>query len=975
VAHLDDTTLALYVERQLSDHQLDELRNHIDSCGSCRELLVELAKSNKVLAEGSTHGPPAPPVRQLLHPGDRVGRYLVQDLVGSGAMGAVYAALDTELDRKVAIKLVHRSAAAFAARMRREAQALARVADRGVVAVHDVGTYNDKIYIAMELVTGGTFKTWLLQAPRTLPEILAVTLAVARGLAAAHEVGLVHRDVKADNILVDDHGVARIGDFGLAADVGERWAEGSGADPVSTELTASGTLLGTPAYMSPEQLAGHAATQRSDQFSFCVTVYEAVFGRRPYTGTTIDEIRRAMDAPLVMPPRAPAPVRKALARGLSIDPEHRFPSMRALTRALDLAPRRRRLYIAAAATAGLVAITASVAIARSTVETRANPCLDGERKLTGIWDTARKAELERTFLVTGAPFAADAWRGFSGALDRYAASWTAMHRSTCEATRVHGDQTEYVLDLRMWCLDDRLHDARVLTDSLRTATSASVSRAVTAADRLPTVDICADARALAQKLPPRDAAARANIDRVHGELAQVKTLWNLGQLEASHALVLEVSKAVATLDYPPLEAEIMLEQARITFIVDSDAKATEQLIERALWAADRGRDDYLRARAWNLLYFIVGAESQRFDEAAKIYEHASAALQRLEGAETLEAQLLGNHGQMLTLAGKFKEAATTLERSLALLEKTVGPDHIETGNALAALSDVYARLGDTERSLAFAQRAYDVHVRTLGKRHPETAKSLFSIAMALEDTAKYDEAAAKLEDVISTLEAALGKDHIDLGNALDELGIVRRKQHRLDDALALHRRALAIRESKLGDHTETAVSLDNVGIVLGMLGRHAEALPYHQRALAITEQVMGPDHVETATSRSYLANAYLGLGRTAEALAMFRAALVVTEKALGPEAADLGFFLAGIGQAQLDLKHPADAIAPFERALRLRGAEGDPMSTAEIQFGLARALWATKRDRTRARELAESALPHYKAANDPAVERWLAAPR
>ncbi|MBA3502654.1 MAG: tetratricopeptide repeat protein, partial [Deltaproteobacteria bacterium] len=731
----------------------------------------------------------------------------------------------------------------------------------------------------------------------------------------------------------------------------------------------------TPAYMAPELLAGGAATTRSDQFSYCVTVYEALFGKRPFVGETLGDLRRSMKAPLSMPdkPRVPATVRKALARGLAIEPERRFPSMLALVHALDLAPRRRRLYIAAATTAGLAAIITSVAVARSTVGA-AEPCLDGERKLAGVWDAARKAELERAFLATGAPFAADAWRGFASSLDRYAASWTAMHRSTCEATRVHGDQTEHVLDLRMWCLDDRLREARALTDGLRTATSKSVSRAITAADRLPTVDICADAQALAQKLPPRDAAARTDIDRVRADLAQVKTLWNLGQMEKSHALVLEVSKAVGTLDYPPLEADVMLEQARIGLIVEGDPKAAEQLIERALWAADRGRDDHLRARAWNLLYFIVGAEQQRFDDAAKIYEHASAALKRLAGAERLEAQLLGNHGQMLTLAGKFDEAAATLERSLALLEKTVGPDHIETGNALAALADVYARLGQTDKSLAHAQRAHDVHVRTLGKRHPETAKSLFSIAMALEDQAKYDEAAVKLIDVISTLETALGKDHIDLGNAVDELGIVRRKQHRLDDALALHQRALALREAKLGDHNETAVSLDNVGTVLGLLERHAEALPYHERAFAITEKVMGADHIETATSRGYLANAYLGLGRSGEALPMFRAALVVSEKALGPEASDLAFFLAGIGHAYLDLKKPVDAIAPLERALRLRGTEGDPMSTAEIQFGLARALWASKRDRARARSLAEAALPHYKAAGNPEVERWLASP-
>ena len=976
VAHPDDTTIALFVERRLEDRQLTELKHHIDSCDSCRAIVGELARSDKVLAEGSTLGAAAPETRDDLRAGDRIGRYVVQDLVGAGAMGAVYVALDSDLDRKVAIKILHRGAAASHARMLREAQALARVADRGVVAVHDVGTHGDRIYIAMEFVTGGTFKTWVRDAPRTPRAIVTVAVAAARGLAAAHDVGLVHRDVKPDNILVDAHGVARIGDFGLAAGVGEPGSAVGGSGTFATELTASGMLVGTPAYMAPEQLAKGAATQRSDQFSFAVTVYEALFGRRPFVGDTLDEIRRAMTAPVSFHDntRVPAHVRKALVRALAIDPERRFPSMRAFTDALDFEPRRRRLYIAVGGAAGIAALIASVAVARSTVST-SQPCQDSERKLAGVWDATRKAELQRAFLATGVPYAEDAWRGFARSLDQYAGSWAAMHRSTCEATRVHGDQTEHVLDLRMWCLDDRLAEARSLIDGLREATPKSVSRAIIAANRLGTVEVCADAQALAQRLPPRDAAARANIDRVRGDLAQVKTLWNLGQLERSKTLAAEVSKAAHAADYAPLDAEVLLEQARINFVVDGDAKASEQLVERALWAADRGRDDHLRARAWNLMYYFVGPAQQRFDDAAKIYEHASASLERLVGADGLKAQLLGNHGQMLAIAAKFEEAAATLEKALGLFEKTVGRDHVETGNALAALANVYLHMGLTAVSLGYAQRAYDVQARTLGTKHPETAKSLFSIAIALEDLGKYDEAAAKLTDVIATLEAALGKDHLDLSNALDELGVIRRKQNKFVDALALHQRSLVIREAKLGDHNETAITLDNLGTVLGLLGRHAEALPYHQRALAITEKAMGPDHPETATAHGNVANAYLGLHRTSEALAEFKRALAATEKALGPEAFDLAFLLSGIGHAYLDLKKPAEAIAPLERALRIRGDKGDPMSGAEIQFALARALWATKRDRVRARSLAEAARPHYKAAGQPEVERWLAAPR
>ncbi|MFP2909932.1 serine/threonine-protein kinase, partial [Pyxidicoccus sp. 3LFB2] len=342
----------------------------------------------------------------------RVGRYVLLSRLGRGGMGEVFEAFDPELRRTVAIKVLHErqlpgeSRDTRALRLMREAQAMARLSHPHVLTVHDVGTHEGRVFLAMAKVDGGNMRQWLKKARRPLRQVLPICVAMGRGLAAAHAAGLVHRDFKPDNVLLGTEGGVFVTDFGIARDsdasedatlpVPEALPSGEEAP-----LTATGAMVGTPAYMAPEQYAGRPADARSDQFSYCVSVYEALTGQRPFEeGTlrrmavTLLDTARAKDGALVAerPELAPPPhphvpgwVYRLLVRGLSVSPEARFASMDALLEALgsDPSTARRKWLGRGAAVLGGVALAAGVAV---TVEKpQAKPCTGAPQVFARVW--------------------------------------------------------------------------------------------------------------------------------------------------------------------------------------------------------------------------------------------------------------------------------------------------------------------------------------------------------------------------------------------------------------------------------------------------------------------------------------------------------------------------------------------------------------------------------------------------------------
>ncbi len=392
VACLDDNTAVDFAAGTLARATTTKVEAHLATCKECRTLVALLAPvpgdhdsdvvtSPHAVARGKRHhaaalspteprgSEPSRPLEPVVAVGDTVDRYVVLRRVGAGGMGVVYAAYDPQLDRKVALKLL-RTGIGIAegeakARLVREAQAIAQLSHPNVVAVYDVGnTREGDVYLAMEFVEGDTLTQWLHRWERPWRDTLDVFREAGRGLSAAHSSGLLHRDFKPDNVLVGSDGRVRVTDFGLARSLVTGHTDDSvrfaltAAGPLRVTLTATGAVMGTPRYMAPEQLRGADVSAAADQFSFCVALYEALYGVHPIAGDTavkmVEENARAQPPP--EDSTAPPWLWPVLARGLDPQPHKRFPSMAALL--VELTPPqpspRRRTYIAMAGAAALV---------------------------------------------------------------------------------------------------------------------------------------------------------------------------------------------------------------------------------------------------------------------------------------------------------------------------------------------------------------------------------------------------------------------------------------------------------------------------------------------------------------------------------------------------------------------------------------------------------------------------------------------
>ena len=507
-----------------------------------------------------------------LQRGDAVGRYVLLDQLGRGGMGVVFSAFDPTLDRKVALKVLHRdpeepTGSAGEPRLLREAQALAKLSHPNVITVHDVGTHEGAVFIAMEFIDGETLSQWC-ESPRPWSEVVRMLSAAGRGIAAAHRAKMIHRDFKPDNVMIGADGRPRVLDFGLARAA----YEGSGvvAIPVDTvelgssstfdaKLTETGALMGTPAYMAPEQFGGRRVDERSDQFSFCVSAYEALYGERPFAGDSLAAIAfQVSQGKIREPPRTtqvPSWLRKVLVRGLAVAPEQRWPDMDALLEALARDPQRRRRRIGLAA--ALIVTTAGLgALIQRGVATRQAPCSGAAEHLVGVWDDDARAAIEASFGATGLAYADDAARGVGQALDSYASAWTSMHQEACEATRVRGEQSDEVLSLRMACLDRSLGQLGALVEVVRKADAEVVERALEATTSLPPLAVCADAEALlfGVKLPASEAE-RVEVEKLRAGLDEARSLELAGKRGPASEQLEAMLTDVTELGYRPLIAD------------------------------------------------------------------------------------------------------------------------------------------------------------------------------------------------------------------------------------------------------------------------------------------------------------------------------------------------------------------------------------------------------------------------------------
>jgi eukaryotic-like serine/threonine-protein kinase len=935
---LDEQAVLAILSGRPAAPRVDE---HLRDCPRCRALVIGLQ---------------ARPQRD----GVRVGRYQVRRLLGEGGMGIVYVAYDPELDREVALKLLRPGLESHRDRLVREARIMARLSHPHVVTIHDASSFEGQAFIAMELVNGPNLARWLAAEPRSWRQIARVFVAAGQGLAAAHRAGIVHGDVKPQNVLVDADGRVKVGDFGLAR-------IGAAAVDETTVVADGGSGAGTPAYMAPEQLEGAPADARSDQFGFCVALYQALCGRRPFAGIDPATMRQAFRTPPRWAPlrqRAPRRMTQAIRRGLSVDPSQRFSSMDELLRAI--APRR--AATTAVAAAGIAAVAAGLATLY-TAAPRVERC-DPSPRLIGVWDAPTRAALAGSLRAAGQPeLVVDR---VDRALDRYVSGWTAAERERCAVAA--GEEPELGL-LRAHCLEARLEALRAAVQLLSSEDPAVAGPAVDAVDQLGPIERCQTVELVEARVPqPSSPAVRAEVAAIRVELARADVLQRAGRYQEATAMVDGLLARARSTSYRPIEAEVLYSLAVARTTRDAPRAAFDTMREAAL-AAEAGRHDRIAAEAWSYLVWLAAEPLGDAALGQDMARQAAAALERLGHPPAVEAYYRYYVGVLDLQLARYDRALANVTRAIELFEES--GQTFEAANAREIVATVHARQGRFPEELAVRRAIHESNLRTFGADHPYLSRSLNNLAATLVGVGEIDEAVALLRDALRVLEANVAPEHIDLARAHVSLAQGLSEAGRFDEALGHFGKAQRIYAAAGGGGpVDMARCLGGEAGSLERLGRVREAIARVEQAIALLEQ-RAPQAPELAELHAFLAALLRRDRNLDEAFAHARRA----RDAFGSASpADAALALGEEGLVHLDARRPGRAREALERAVAaLAGSALDPARQAPLWFGLARALGTA--ERTRALGLARQARTAFSRRADvharelAEVDAWIAARR
>lgn len=790
-----------------------------------------------------------PPSRAKITRGTELSRYLILYAVGEGGMGRVFSAHDPELDRRVAIKVLYDSSEASSSsganELLKEGRALASLRHPNIVSVYDVGWYEGELFIAMEYVDGRTLDLWQKRNDDT-DSLLTRYLEAGAALAAAHDAGIVHGDFKPTNVMVEQSGRTVVLDFGLARTM---------VDPERLkESDHRGTTrgVGTPAYMAPEQHTHQRPTQWSDQFSFCVALYEAFVGKRPFPNESLLKLTRAVLEGDWSPPGAKMPtwIWRVVERGLQVNPRDRFPDMHSLLRALDPQRRRRRLL---GLGGGGVALAATVGVGMALADPR--PCDDADAMLDGVWDPEVRAMLEDQYADT------KAWPRVRDRLDDFGTRWTEAWRETCEATHVHATQSEALLDRRMACLQADRIAVEAAVRQLEHGEYAMIRRATS----LPVFDRNGSrcrTEALGRRKPPPPKGPQR--DRYEDLLRTAADLY------AMSAIAGDPRVALARLDTLERPADThpdvvqALEHARAEAHLQLDhPKDAQQAWMRAARAADAAGDDAAFVRVASTLAYLEVQELDRLD-AAEIW--IDRARSRGQGVDL-------THGERFTLElraavvaryrGEAEEAAATLERLLETEGPYINAD--QEGTLHHNLGELRNQLREREEAVAEFRRAIELRSKAFGPNHRQVGQSRFMLSRAFIEQGELDLAEQELEEaarVFANVEGGAPE------RVMAEESRAILSAMRGDVALASTQMRAVIElanETLAPEDRRIATLLVNHGRMLMMLGKLDEAVAQVQRGIDLETQVAGPEHHDLAESYGLLAEIELARGHANEA--------------------------------------------------------------------------------------------------------------
>jgi tetratricopeptide (TPR) repeat protein len=909
--------------------------------------------------------------------GECIDHFEVLGTLGTGGMGVVLRARDQLLDREVALKLVRPDLSqggetlGQTEQLLAEARAMAKISHPNVIVVHEVGLVRGQVFLAMELIVGRTLAAWLREQPRSWRAIVDTWLAAARGLHAAHVAGLVHRDFKPANVLVDRDARVRVMDFGIA-----------GRPHELADEQHSGRLIGTPRYMAPEQLRGEPADARSDQFAFCVSLWEALYGQHPFDATNVASLALSVsEGRLREPPRdreVPRAIRRLLARGLARVPAQRHADMAALIDALVQVRRsldRRPLWIGLGIAAPLVA--GLVSWAWPDPREPPDPCAVQADAWAGVWDDARRGQVAAHFEAASLPYVRDSGEQLVRELDAYVGALDAHQLAACRDTRVHGTVSEQLLDRRTSCLDRARRRVEALARLLGEGDGAVLGQALELVARLPVLDDCDDLARLEAGIAPPPPATRARLDEFERALARAETLDLAGRNAEAEALLEPWIDELARLEHPSSEARLYLELGGAAGLRDRPraverlhvalARAIESGVAELVAAAtialaqwDSGPDDAARRELW---LSLAEASYARLGREPDYGLHAARSLVAREARD-------------------WPAARAAAERAMAAVASEGGYALIQ---AEGLLGSVCGESRDFECGRLHLGRAIELAGAHFGPTHRVTLRwraNLLGIdAISGRDYAAVVTAA---EQLLREQEAGLGPDHAELATTLTMLGMALRQLDQPARAREVDARALDIRMRVFGpSHRVTIESIEKLGrdeiqlaaeqtAALRERGKPLDpalfepGLARMREVIAQRTTLHGADHHDVGRSWSDLAGALDEAERFAEAVAAQREALRIMTLTLQPPHHALMSAEAMLGESLLELDQLDEAIESLERArAQVDAVAADPRTHAGILHLLAKAYRRRDpRDARAWRELAEQAIALLDAADD-----------
>ncbi|MDC0668295.1 serine/threonine-protein kinase [Nannocystis radixulma] len=807
--------------------------------------------------------------------GASIGRYRVLERIGAGGMGTVYAALDPTLGREVAVKLARvsgpRPSLGDESRLLREARLLAQVSHPNVVEIYEVGVFRGHVYIVMARIRGQTLRTWQRETPRPWRETIAKYVAAARGLQAVHAVGLVHRDFKADNVLVGEDGRVYVVDFGLARPSG---AVPEGAPPTTprvapnseTPLTRTGAVVGTPAYMAPEQKAGRPPDLRSDIFSFCVSLYEALHGHRPeYNLATT----RARD------PKVPRRIDRVLARGLTPSAARRYASFEPLVAALEHDPARRWRRIGLAA--GLLGVGGLVGLlAPGPGDPSEVSCETAQRRIDRAWGAPEREALAAVFRAPDSEYARAVGRRVEAALDAYADEWKLARGRACEATVELSARSAVQLHQQIECLERAAQALTGATRMLTFAGAGEVEQAMAVVEALPRVDDCRDRPG---RVDADDMLERSGlVDELRRALVSARAHATAGSRREALSLAEQVRARAQALGEPAIEADALLTVGRLR-AEDGEIAAAETNLLAAIDIAEANRLDDTTASGWVTLATVAArleVNPERMRERAR---RAQALLDRLDDSGPRRAVLLNALGVAAVAEERHAEAVRLHREAFERLYFGGGPA-IERIRSLQSLGNALEALGERDEALASFSRALELCAAHLGPRHPQLARVSHDLGVLLARTGEQARARELMEfalsvwtDTYGSVCVECGRGHTALADQAGRVGELGRAEHHGRRALAILRQVLP------AHHPELAAALVNLGVILHLRGDFAGAVPTYREAIRLQDRILPEGHLERAITESNLGESLVALQRHAEALELFAAAEPVARAA------------------------------------------------------------------------------------------------